>query len=406
MQQAAKESYKAKEMNKHKKSDKMKWIATALAGVILAGACATTLAMGIKNNGWFQKDDDPKIDQPDDTIPDNNETSADEVGANMLLTPNKSNAAIKITSVRLSEVLDEPALMTYAADNGISAQAASNVQRLTATVTPADAANKALDWSVAWLNASDTWAAGKTVTDYVTVTPTADGALTADVACNQAFAAKIQIKAVLRDASDLFDTCTVDYVQKITGVNFRMQYAEGSNTMDWSLTPANLNPSVDFYKGTLSAQVLGLGLCHASNTTLTVSEVKSSVYTKAASYYGTQYSIAPTAAYLTALENAGFTTTATAETYTAMTVVGTDITTVGQILFTNYISGANSATTTNFANFKSNLRTNASSVMLRIKAVTTLADQSTVEFIYNIKFASASFVSTATSVGGLTDIEF
>ena len=49
-------------------------------------------------------------------------------------------------------------------------------------ITPADAANKKVDWTIAFKNASSTWATGKTVTEYATVTPSADGALTAVVA--------------------------------------------------------------------------------------------------------------------------------------------------------------------------------------------------------------------------------
>ena len=64
--------------------------------------------------------------------------------------------------------------VAYAA-NGISAQADS-AYKLTATVTPADAMNKAVDWSIAWVNGNGTFASGKTVTDYVTVTPTPNAA--------------------------------------------------------------------------------------------------------------------------------------------------------------------------------------------------------------------------------------
>ena len=66
------------------------------------------------------------------------------------------------------------------AENGVSTQAES-AYTLTATVKPEDAENKAVDWSIAFVNASSAWASGKSVTDYVTVTPSADGALTAVV---------------------------------------------------------------------------------------------------------------------------------------------------------------------------------------------------------------------------------
>lgn len=65
------------------------------------------------------------------------------------------------------------------AEKGVSAQAES-AYILTASVTPADAGNKAVDWAIGFKNANATWASGKTVTDYVTVTPTSEGSLTAN----------------------------------------------------------------------------------------------------------------------------------------------------------------------------------------------------------------------------------
>lgn len=67
------------ELNRHKKSDKIKWVVTAIVALLLAAGVATTLAMGVTNNGWFAKDD-TKIEQPADKteeeIPDNGANSA------------------------------------------------------------------------------------------------------------------------------------------------------------------------------------------------------------------------------------------------------------------------------------------------------------------------------------------
>lgn len=93
---------------------------------------------------------------------------------------------------------------------------------LTATVTPSNATNKALDWSVAFVNPSSAWANGKTVTDYVTVTPTSDGALTASVACLQDFGEQIKVIATSRDNPAISAACTVDYVARITGLTVEL----------------------------------------------------------------------------------------------------------------------------------------------------------------------------------------
>ena len=70
---------------------------------------------------------------------------------------------------------------------------------LAVTVTPTTAAAKPLDWTVDFVNADSEWASGKTVTDYVTVMPTVDGAKTATVTCLKAFGEQIKITVTARE---------------------------------------------------------------------------------------------------------------------------------------------------------------------------------------------------------------
>ena len=95
---------------------------------------------------------------------------------------------------------------------------ADSAYTLTATVEPANAADKAVDWSVAFVNPSSSWATGKTVTDYVTVTPTSDGALTATVACLQAFGEQIKVTVTHRENENATASCTVDFAKRLEGV--------------------------------------------------------------------------------------------------------------------------------------------------------------------------------------------
>ena len=133
-------------------------------------------------------------------------------------------------------------------DYGISPMAES-AQQITATITPASAVNKAVDWVIAWKNASSSWANGKTVTDYVTVTPSSDGALTANVECLQAFSEQIVISAISRENSAVKGTCTVDYAQRYSGTstflsfNSSSNYSQGgvsTNTTDELITSVNV----------------------------------------------------------------------------------------------------------------------------------------------------------------------
>lgn len=97
-----------------------------------------------------------------------------------------------------------------------------------ATITPNDAANKAVDWSVAFVNVSSAWANGKAATDYITAEPTTDGALTATVTCKAAFGEQIKITVTSRDNPDASASCTVDYKQQFTGYIVKLSQ-EGKN---------------------------------------------------------------------------------------------------------------------------------------------------------------------------------
>ena len=83
-------------------------------------------------------------------------------------------------------------MSTYAAvaaDNSVS-------KTIIATVLPATAANKQVDWSVEW---SDEEAEGD-VSQYVTVTPESDGSVTATVTCKHAFTGTILVIATTRES--------------------------------------------------------------------------------------------------------------------------------------------------------------------------------------------------------------
>ena len=90
---------------------------------------------------------------------------------------------------------------------------------LTATVSPIDATYKKVDWSIAWANGESAWASGKTVTDYVTITPTEDGALTATVACTQPFGEQITVTCSSRYDFDKKCSVTCDYAKRIDSLN-------------------------------------------------------------------------------------------------------------------------------------------------------------------------------------------
>ena len=204
-------------------SDRFSWIITVIALVLVA-----ILSIGLLCALFIQPNDDEQEATPKD-------------GA--VISETAENG-ISLMSAKIMP-------MAYAA-NGVSALA-DTAYTLTATVEPDYAGEKEFDWSIKFQNASSSWANGKTVTDYVTVTPTADGANTATVECKQAFGEKIIVTCTSRDYAGLSATCTVDYAQRITGMDVTL---EGSRTGNLDI-PAGEELTINFiyYGGTTSYNV-------------------------------------------------------------------------------------------------------------------------------------------------------
>ena len=166
--------------------------------LVIAGAAALVgvLSDGFKNWDKF-KPDEEQTEQTEETADNGGAIIGESVGS-----------GVKVMSAKIAPE-------NYAA-NGVSAQA-ETAYTLTATVLPEKASNKAVDWAVSFVNPASAWATGKTVTDYVTVTPTADGALTANVECLQAFGEQIKVTVTSRNNAEATATCLVDYAERVSG---------------------------------------------------------------------------------------------------------------------------------------------------------------------------------------------
>lgn len=164
----------------------------------------------------------------------------------------KDGAIISETAENGISLMSAKIMPVAYAESGVSALA-DTAYTLTATVEPDYSGEKEFDWEVSFQNASSSWANGKTVTNYVTVTPTSDGANTATVECKQAFGEKIIVTCTSRDYAGLSATCTVDYAQRITGMDVTL---EGSRTGDRDI-PEGEEVAINFtyYGGTSSYNV-------------------------------------------------------------------------------------------------------------------------------------------------------
>lgn len=182
------------ELYTHKRSDTIKWIiAFTLIAVLLAGMISVWVVL------WKDKpvDENPVQEQEQEAVVTDGDGNVMESG----------------------KVYAMPANMVFAATAAEPSDAKDGIT-LKATIDPDTAANQNVDWSVSFVNPSSSWASGKTVTDYVTVTPTSDGALTATVQCLKAFGEQIKITVTSRANEYATAECTVDYARRITDFTF------------------------------------------------------------------------------------------------------------------------------------------------------------------------------------------
>ena len=178
-------------------SNKARWTATIIA-ITLAFVGIAAAFVGIFSDGFTNWDK---------FKPEEEQTEVTENGGMVIGGSVGSGISLKSAKIAAED---------YAA-YGVSPLAES-AQTLTATITPSNAADKTVDWAVAWVNASSSWANGKTVTDYVTVTPTSDGALTATVECLQAFGEQIKVTVTSRQNAEATASATVDYAKRLLQV--------------------------------------------------------------------------------------------------------------------------------------------------------------------------------------------
>ena len=252
----------------NKKSKVLNGILGGALALVIAGGIAFT---GVISNGFKNWDHiKPPAQEEPNTAEDN--TTKGEASLE-----DGESAGIRLMAMKIP-------VEEYAA-YGVSVQA-ETAYTVTATIYPADAANQKVEWSVSFKNASSGWASGKKVTDYVTVTPSSDGALTAVVQNLTAFGEQIVVKTTSRDNTSAYATLNVEYLQRTTGYSFAVdgKVLSTTGTKTYTATP------------TFAA---------TKNVTAGVTVNKSSVYTRANTDKAEYFTIKPTAAFKTAITNAG-----------------------------------------------------------------------------------------------------
>lgn len=177
--------------------------------------------------------------------PINEITDIPDLGGMTISDGNIKNNGISLMSAKIASA-------DYS-EYGISAQA-ENAYTLTASLTPSDANNQLVDWSVTWKNPSSAWASGKSVTDYVTLTTATNGALTANISSLQAFGEQIIITCTSRDNPNATASCTVDYAQKLTGYKLSFGNVDINFGGDTNVI-MEINPNGDTVGGAANVQL-------------------------------------------------------------------------------------------------------------------------------------------------------
>lgn len=290
------------DLYQHVKSDKVKWVLTLVAFIIVAVMLAGIIC------GWFERKEETE------------ETPAEVVADGGMVVGNGENCGVALMSAKIMSAEYE--------DYGVNALA-DTAYTLTATIEPSDATNKSVTYSAAWKNQNSTWANGKTVADYVTVQQESEGSLKATVTCLKAFGEQVIITCTVDDNLDLKATCTVDYLRKPLGANLNIAVTGAlSGSEEWSFNYATQNATVDFpllknIGETTFGQDWVFGWCNVSASGGTgtcgnydFSEVYSDTYTIDNSVSSmTSWDVCITHEYYDVLDSLGFSLTCQPEEY-------------------------------------------------------------------------------------------
>ena len=192
------------ELYEHKRSDTIKWVLTLLAfilvGVMLAGIIL----------GWFEKKEEPPAEeeQTEQAAVMDGEGNAMDADTVYAMPEVMSFSAASLAQARAQ--FNEPSGTTITSDESVDV-------RIEAYVRPDDAANKKVDFSVAWGTAPTH--GSEPVENYLTVTPGSDGSTTATVSCKKAFGDDTILITVTTREGGYTATCTVTFTGIADGIS-------------------------------------------------------------------------------------------------------------------------------------------------------------------------------------------
>ena len=206
----------------NEKSNKIRWIAVFTAIVLILAGVITSLAIAIKNKpvGEVKKAD----------ISGNIDTE----------TPEFDNSEFVPVALKMSKEFT-----VHTAENGQQ----SISKTITATVMPVDAPDKSVDWSIEWCTPIE----GKDISEYLTLTPESDGALTATITAHKGFEGGSAYVTAKTRVGGFTATCLIMYDGAPESLSFIYNGKEVTNTGTINLTAGTTNEITLNLKNTLGA---------------------------------------------------------------------------------------------------------------------------------------------------------
>lgn len=196
-------------------SDKFSWIITIVAMVLVA-----ILSIGLLCALFIQPNEEKPDEQTEQAAVMDGEGNAMDADTIYAMPTAMSFSAASLAQARAH--FDEPSTTTT-----VSSDESVDV-RIEAYVRPDDAANKKVDFSVAWGTAPTH--GSEPVENYLTVTPDSDGSTTATVSCKKAFGDDTIIITVTTREGGYTATCTVTFTGVADGISISGSTATKKST--------------------------------------------------------------------------------------------------------------------------------------------------------------------------------
>ena len=248
----------------HKRKDAIKWVAVFLIIAILGVAVAAAITQGFTNAnpyGWLDKKQEQEQAETEET------TSMFRM--------------LSLANYEENGILLREAEAVTASDNGVS-------KTLTATVLPADAPDKTVDWTVYW--AEDAALKNENISNYLTITPASDGATTATLTCLQPFRGSNAFVKVTTRVGSFNATAVISFEGEPSSISLNttgLQKGTGVNSFQY-IIPVNSTTTIPINLNNVFGDV---GSNYYNNFTATLSGAgKITVDTQTVSQAGTNWS--------------------------------------------------------------------------------------------------------------------